>query len=392
VVSLSKEENEDGLKQQFNHQSMPLIEQLKTIADSRGKRGQRYPLWLLLFVSLLGSLCGYWGYRPLEAFCRQYHSTLCELLSLETTTPLLPSYSTFRRVFQQVDAQGLVDAYNAWGIEHPPAVAALLWSIDGKSIKCTAVGGNSSEQNFACLVSVYGQSVGVIRLQLMYNAKASEIAVARELLAAVTTAEPLRPVLPSSFSLDALHAQVDTLALVAEQGCGYLVSLKANQKSLYTQMQALQQQATPLSEASHCEALHGRQTERWVRVYAAPAQLPQRWLKAGIKRVIWVTRRGVRNGKLFEEQQCYLSNRSFEATQFLEITRSHWQIENGLHWVKDVTLQEDDPPRRGGFAPINWAVVNSFLITFARRLGSRTLPDCIRQLANQVHQVFHWLT
>lgn len=129
-----------------------------------------------------------------------------------------------------------------------------------------------------------------------------------------------------------------------------------------------------------------------MQVYAVPLPLPPRWLNAGIRRVIWVTRRGIRNGKPFEAQQCYLSNRTFDAAQFLEMSRSHWQIENGLHWVKDVTLEEDDPPRQGGFAPINWAVLNSFLITIARRLGSRTLPDCIRQLANQVHQVFHWLT
>ena len=60
--------------------------------------------------------------------------------------------------------------------------------------------------------------------------------------------------------------------------------------------------------------------------------------------------------------------------------------------VKDVTLQEDYPPRRGGYAPISWAIFNSFVITLARRLGCRTVPDCIRDLANQVHQVFLWLT
>jgi predicted transposase YbfD/YdcC len=100
----------------------------------------------------------------------------------------------------------------------------------------------------------------------------------------------------------------------------------------------------------------------------------------------------MRNGKPFHEEQCYLSNLPLAAPAFLNLTRSHWQIENGLHWVKDVTLKEDYPPRRGGFAPISWAVFNSFLITLARRLGCRTLPDGIRESANQVHQVFLWLT
>ena len=72
--------------------------------------------------------------------------------------------------------------------------------------------------------------------------------------------------------------------------------------------------------------------------------------------------------------------------------RQHWQIENGLHWVKDVTLKEDCPTNRGIAAPISWAVFSSFLITLVRRLGCRTIPDGMRELANQVHDVFRWLT
>jgi len=371
---------------------MTLIAQLKTIPDPRGKRGQRHPLWLVLFLALLGSLCGYWGYRPLEAFAHTHHATICQLLGLDATTTALPSYSTFRRVFQLVEAQAWVDAFNGWAILHAPELAGRLWSVDGKSIKCTAVGGHSSAQDFACLVSVYGHTAGVVRLELMYNAQASEIEVAKRLLVAVTRAPMLAQSLPVGFSLDALHAQVDTLTLLDSRQCPYLVGLKANQKKLYEQMHHLRQFATPLSQATDTETRHGRQTQRRVSVYAAPASLPQRWATAGITRVVWVNRQGRRGTQAFQEQRCYISNWRLDATAFLELIRQHWQIENGLHWVKDVTLQEDYPPRRGGHAPISWAIFNSFLITLARRLGCRTLPDCIRALANQVHQVFHWLT
>lgn len=66
-------------------------------------------------------------------------------------------------MFLLVDAQAWVDAFNEWALLHAPAVAGLLWSSDGKSIKCTSVGGNSSAQDFATLVSVYGQAVGVLQ-------------------------------------------------------------------------------------------------------------------------------------------------------------------------------------------------------------------------------------
>jgi hypothetical protein len=189
-------------------------------------------------------------------------------------------------VFLAVDAPAWVDAFNIWALLHAPTLAGQLWSIDGKSIKCTAVGGNSHEQNFATLVSVYGQPAGVVQLELMDNAKVSEIAVANRWLETVTTAPSLAQSLPLAFSLDALHAQVETLTFLDSREAGYLVGLKANQKQLYQQMQQLAQQTLPLSQTTPTETLHGRHTQRTVKVYAAPANLPKRWLKTGITRIV----------------------------------------------------------------------------------------------------------
>lgn len=77
--------------------------------------------------------------------------------------------------------------------------------------------------------------------------------------------------------------------------------------------------------------------------YAPPIQLPQRWANTGISRVVWVTRQSGRSGKPFQEQHCYLSKGMHDVTAFVQLIRQPWQIENGLHWVKDVTLQEDYP-------------------------------------------------
>jgi len=114
----------------------------------------------------------------------------------------------------------------------------------------------------------------------MFNAKQSEIEAAKHLLQAVTSSSALKPSLPGGFSLDALHAQVDTLTLLESQHRHYLVGLKANQKKLHQQMQRLQQ-SSPLSQVHHAEILHGRQTQRTVRVYATPPGLPERWVTAG---------------------------------------------------------------------------------------------------------------
>ena len=109
-----------------------------------------------MFLSLLGSMCGYSGYRPLAQFVQKHHALLCQLLKLEPDLTLMPSSSTFRRIFQQVDAQAWVDSFNVWVSAHAPELSGQLLSIDGKSIRCTSSGGNTSAQTFTCLVSVYG--------------------------------------------------------------------------------------------------------------------------------------------------------------------------------------------------------------------------------------------
>jgi hypothetical protein len=59
-----------------------------------------------------------------------------------------------------------------------------------------------------------------------------------------------------------------------------------------------------------------------------------------------------------------------------------------LHWVKDVTFAEDFPPRIGGNAPVNWAILHSFFMTIARSIGFRTILQAQQALANQLKHIF----
>ena len=371
---------------------MTLISLLKTISDPRSRRGQRHPLWLLLFLSLLGCLCGYRGYRPLADFAKAHHATWCELLQLDASTTKPPSYSTFRQVFLLVDAQNWVDAFNLWAISHAPEYLGFF-AVDGKSIRCTSSGGDQAGYNFAALVSVYSPAAGVLRLELMFNQKESEIGVAKRLIAEVTSAPELAASMPIGFSLDALHSQVDTLQLIEQQGARYLIGLKTNQPKLHALAQQLTRTQRALDLASDFDCTHGRRIRRTVAVYAvATEQLPKRWRGCGITCIVWVIREGLRPDKPYYEEHFYLSNGHASAQRFLSLVRDHWQIENGLYWVKDVTLKEDEPPRRGGQAPISWAVLNTFVITIARKLNKETVPAAMRSLANQVVKVFRLLT
>lgn len=362
---------------------MNLIEQLKQIPDPRRLKGRRHPLWLILILSLLGFLCGYQGYRPLADFCRNHAADLAQLLGLPEHQTW-PSYSTFRRSFQQVDPMGWEQVFNTWSLATLPPLLALLLSVDGKSIRCTCSGGNTSAQNFFSQVSIYNHQVGVIQMRLMENQKVSEIHVAQAMIQTL-------PALPPGqcFSLDALHTTQDTVAVINAQDQDYLLALKANQGSTYAAVQQLTQTQTPTDSASEQDDTHGRHIHRHVQVFEPSPELCAKWPELATVGV--VQRTGERDQSSVSETVYYLSRRTWRASDLLQATRNHWQIENGLHWVKDVTLEEDWPPRRGGYAPVNWAIFNTFCITLARRQGWRTIPQALRAWANQLHQVFHFL-
>ncbi|MHC5723508.1 MAG: hypothetical protein ACYTXY_04995, partial [Nostoc sp.] len=74
--------------------------------------------------------------------------------------------------------------------------------------------------------------------------------------------------------------------------------------------------------------------------------------------------------------------------ELLARTIGHWGIENRLHWVRDVTFSEDFPQRRGGYAPVNWAILHNLFITIARWFNFRTIPQAQRVLSNQLSRIF----
>jgi predicted transposase YbfD/YdcC len=100
----------------------------------------------------------------------------------------------------------------------------------------------------------------------------------------------------------------------------------------------------------------------------------------------WEEKKSRRHLVNFDEVHYYLSSLDWSASQFADGIRGHWLIENRLHWVKDVTLNEDNDIR-GGNAPANWAMVRQFLFSLARMKGTHTFPEALRLMANQIEDL-----
>jgi predicted transposase YbfD/YdcC len=362
---------------------MNLIEAIKAVPDHRHPRGIRHPLWLILTIILLGSCTGYWGYKPLVDFTKNHRQTLLKLFNLPEDTRF-PSDSTFRNIIQSLDFEVLAVLFNIWSKDKLPIDPGELIGIDGKSIKSTCVGGNDSYQNFVSIVSVYSHQHGwVVRHQALENKYQSEIEVVEALVKELSG-------LTVVITADALHCQKKTMELIVDGDNDYIVTVKKNQLTLFKTAQELVSSVVASDEHQTYERLHGRTTTRHTKVYRILPQLLPEW--AGAKNIIAIARFGTRwEGKKsrrqlveFHEEHYYLSSLDWSANQFSEAIRGHWLIENRLHWVKDVTLNEDNCIHRGGNAPANWAMVRQFLVSLARMSGTRTLPQAFRLMANQI--------
>lgn len=182
-----------------NCQSSLLIECLQSVADFRAARGRRYPLWVILLLSVLGTLSGAQGYRALEDFCVRHYQSLCEHLGL--SCPRLPSDSTFRSVFRQVDFNELTEYFTKWAHKAFGILEGEWLALDAKSIGGTLSDTHQAYQSFVSTVSVYSQQRGIVLgLKEFNNKEDSEIHIVQTLLESLDCQGVV-------FSMDALHTQ-----------------------------------------------------------------------------------------------------------------------------------------------------------------------------------------
>ena len=179
---------------------MSLIAHLQKIPDFRAARGQRHPLWLVLVLIILGAMMGYWGYRPLAEFVEVYGKEICDKLELAPETPL-PSYSTFRRVMQELDYDVLAGVFTDWVQLQHEVDPGEWFACDGKGIKGSVTHYDQAEQNFVSLVSLFSHQRGVVQAVMpMEQKRMSEQEVVRVLLEVVGFCG-------IGVTLDALHCQ-----------------------------------------------------------------------------------------------------------------------------------------------------------------------------------------
>lgn len=333
----------------------------RRVPDPRADNTQHELLEVLL-IAMAGLLCGAESCSDMAEFGRAKEGLLRQFLRLEHG---IPSHDTFSRVFRLLDPQAFEQAFRRFtaafaknnGLDLTGVVA-----LDGKAVRGAYERGRGSTPLH--MVNVWAVGARLVLAQCKAPGR-NEALGALEVLALVSLNGCI-------VTADALHCHRAFASRALERGGNYVLALKENQSALFADAIRLFRRARKPSVAEHLEpSTHDRR--EWRRaVVVRDSSLAVKHDFPGIAAVARVTcRRRPQGGRSEPLTRYFLLSKYLPAKRLLQVTRSHWSIENQLHWVLDVVFDEDGNRARKDHAPENLAILRGLALNILRSHPSR---------------------
>jgi predicted transposase YbfD/YdcC len=357
-----------------------LYELFATIPDPRHKEGQRYELPYLLVCLVAALLCNCNSTLAVGQWCREHHSLLERLFGPRRF--LCPSDSLYRRLLPRLSVEHLEWALADWIRATLVAGADEPVALDGKSLR----GAATHEQKAPHLLSFWTHQSQEILVQVRVDEKTNEIPIAQQVL-------PCLPVAGRVYTADALHTQLDFVALVRLLQGHVVLTVKGNQPSLFADLSTyFADPHAHYDQDSTVDYQKGRIERRSIKVTTElNAYLSPTW--PYIAQVAQLTRTVTvrRTGQTTEEVVYLITTLAPEQAgprRLLDLVRGHWSIENSLHYVRDVTFDEDRSRLRTGNAPQIMAALRNLTITLLHRSSHFQIAAARRHFAYHPHEAF----
>ena len=269
----------------------------------------------------------------------------------------IPSHDTFSRVFRLLDP----DQFHAVFLRFMQRFSENLEGVvalDGKTLRRSF--DRAAGQSPLHLVSAWAVEQRLVLGQVAVADKSNEITAVPQLLRLLSLAGVV-------VTADALNCQREIAEQVIAQGGDYVLVLKGNQGTLYEDVKLfLDDPEVRLARAESTDGDHGRIEVRQAGVSHDIAWLQEMHAWPGLAAIGTVTARRETRDKTSLETRYFLMSQAFSPERFAAIARAHWGIENGLHWVLDVTLNEDQMRHRKGHGPENLALLRRLALNLAK--------------------------
>ena len=315
----------------------------------------RHDLHELLLIALCTMLCGGEDCSDMALLGRAKEPFLRQFLRLPHG---IPSHDTFSRVFRLLDPENFRTCFAEFMRRFARTSAGVV-ALDGKTLRRSF--DRASGKSPLHLVSAWAVDQRLVLGQIAVDSKSNEITALPVLLDMLTLKGAI-------VTADALNCQRAIAERVLERSGDYVLALKGNQGSLHADVSLFLDDPLRLAEPSHTtvDGDHGRIETRTSLVSTDIAWLQEHHRWPGLAAVGKLTRTRETPLKVTTETAYYLLSIPLSAPRFAQVARDHWGVENGLHWVLDVTMNEDQARNRMDNGPHNLALLRRLALNLAK--------------------------
>jgi len=340
-------------------------EHFSKVIDPRKDRTKDHKLIDIIAIAICGVICGAEGWVDIELFGNSKIHWLATFLELPNG---IPSHDTFGRVFSLIDAQQFQLAFYEWVWAVNDIIQGQVINIDGKCLR------GSDDQKLGkraiYMVSAWAVENEIVLGQRKVDEKSNEITAIPELLKILAISGCI-------VTIDAMGTQTNIAKTIREAKADYILSVKENQGHLFEDISVLfavdQAQNFKYASFEYKKTVnkgHGRIDVRECWSTSNPEYLNLirglgNWV--GLQSIIMVVCTRIIGDQETKDVRYYISSLLSNAERILQAVRKHWSIENKLHWVLDVALNEDRSRVRKNQAPENFAVLRHIALNLLQQ-------------------------
>jgi predicted transposase YbfD/YdcC len=360
---------------------LSVAEHFASLEDPRVERTKLHDLLSIMTIALCAVICGAETWNDIEEFGKAKVDWLKSFLNLPNG---IPSHDTFNRVFQALDPTQFQSCFLSWMRAAATVLPVQVIALDGKTLRGSA--DTFLGKAAIHMVSAWASMNRLVLGQVKVDAKSNEITAIPELLRALAIEGCI-------VTIDAMGTQREIARQILDKGANYVLALKENQGTLNQDVLEMFESAKAgtidelaVEDARTIDKGHGRIDVRRYRVIPDAEVLA--WLQKGPGGHHWPGLQAIgmveserRIGdKRTTETRYYLLSTPLNAMDFGQAVRTHWGIENRVHWVLDVAFHEDQSRIRQGHAAENFAILRHLALNLLQHQQTKRLSAKTKRL------------